>query len=185
MSIIVPEKRPRLTREEAVQLLARFQLEHYPVKLLGIRGYYKKTMGNPLVNDRGIYDDAIFIVSPEAYKPYNANTDPSVVRTGIAVLMVGKVYLYKIGQHGVSTPHAYEALRQYGNVTVVRDRGREATDGPDHRFWIDIHKGGYHTTSSIGCQTIYPEQWLEFLQAVKAQLTLYHQEIIPYALLEW
>src|SRR5687768_3200984 len=49
-------KRPKLTQHEAESLIDKFHLQE-PVKLLGIRGYYKRTMGNPLKNDRGIYDD--------------------------------------------------------------------------------------------------------------------------------
>ncbi len=78
----------------------------------------------------------------------------------------------------------YEALRQYGNVTVLRN-GIPVTDSPEHRFYIDIHRGGYGTTSSEGCQTIYPDQWPGFLNDVKNQLALNAQTLIPYVLIEF
>lgn len=179
---MLPDSKPKLTQAEALQLIAPFSLVEYPVKLLGIRGYYKKTMGNPVQNDRGIYDDAIFIISPDCFSSWNANTDPSIYKQGVAVLKPGGPYLYKIGMHNMKNP--YEALRQYGNVTVIRDGGGENTDSPANRFYVDIHKGGYNTTSSLGCQTIHPTQWIAFLAQVKDQIKRHGQDTIPYILVE-
>lgn len=181
---MIPASRPKMTNQEALAIIEKFNLDTYPVKLLGIRGYYKQTMGNPVNNDRGIYDDAIMIMAPDFYRTYNANTDPSRATKGTAVVKAGTVTLYKIGLHGISGPNPYKALRQYGNVTVIRDGMGEETDRPERRFWINIHKGGYGTTSSLGCQTIYPEQWDLFLDNVEQQLKKHNQEIIPYALIE-
>lgn len=183
MSLMVPKTRPQMGREEVERLLREVECSNYPVKLLGVRGYYKKTMGDPAKNDRGIYDDALFLVSPAVFRSFNANTDPSVHRQGIAVLKQG-IYWYKIGLHGVSTPHPYEALRQWSRVTVVRDGRGEQTDTAEAPFYTDIHKGGFHTTSSLGCQTIYPEQWEEFLELTKKELNVYNQVLLPYRLLE-
>lgn len=180
---MLPNSKPKLTQAEALQYLSQFDLSAYPVRLLGIRGYYKQTMGNPIKNDRGIYDDAIFIISPDCYASFNANTDPSVTRTGVATLKANQVALYKIGLHNMKNP--YEALRQYGRVTVIRDdKPGEFTDNAQQPFYIDIHKGGFNTTSSLGCQTITPTQWISFLELVKDQLKRYNQKIIPYALIE-
>lgn len=170
-----------MTREEVEKELSNFDVSKYPVKLLGIRGYYKKTMRNPVANDFGIYDDAIFIISPDYFYSFNANTDPSITRKGIAVLKAGGVYLYKIGLHNMKKP--YKALRQYGRVTVIRD-GKDDTDTATSPFYIDIHKGGYNTTSSLGCQTIYPTQWTDFLSTVEREIAKNNQTIIPYCLIE-
>lgn len=181
---MLPAARPQLSKTDALRKLDTFSLEKYPVKILGIRGYYKKTMGDPAANDVGIYDDALFIVSASMFKSFNANTDPSRLVPNVAVLKAGGPYLYKIGLHGVSGPSPYIALRQHGNVTVIRNGKVEVTDSPGNRFYIDIHKGGYHTTSSLGCQTIHPDQWKEFLFTVQEQITKYGQTVIPYCLVE-
>jgi lysozyme len=178
---MLPESRPALSKEDALRRLDTYSLGQYPVKVLGIRGYFK-TMGKAGQNDIGIYDDALFIVSPELFASFNANTDPSRMIPNVAVLKPGGPYLYKVGMHNMKAP--YEALRQYGNVTVIRNGKVEVTDSPANRFYIDIHKGGYNTTSSLGCQTIHPDQWPGFMEKIKAELSKYNQVIIPYILIE-
>jgi hypothetical protein len=49
-------------------------------------------------------------------------------------------------------------------------------------FGINIHRGGYHVTSSAGCQTIWPDQWESFLSLVKGELERYKQPRVPYLL---
>jgi hypothetical protein len=105
--------------------------------ILGRRGYYRDTMGEKGKNDRAIYDDAIALFSPSAYVTFNANTDPSQFRAGIASLEEG-VWLYRLGLHGVNKAEkkraaggnahlplerfgAYEALVQAAPVSVTRD----------------------------------------------------------------
>lgn len=182
---ILPASKPKLTQLEAYAYLDKFPIGDYKVKLLGIRSYFKKTMGNPVTGDIGIYDDAIFIVCGNLFASYNANTDPSVARKGVATLVAPQMVLYKIGMHGVSGDHPYRALRQYSRVTVMR-HGQPGmfTDTAVEPFYTDIHKGGYGITSSLGCQTIYPDQWLSFFHSVEDQLTRYKQTIIPYCLIE-
>lgn len=170
--------KPKLTQVEALGVLNKYSLTA-PVQLLGIRGYYKKTMGNPIENDRGIYDDAIFIVAPDMFIPYNANTDPSTFRKGIANLKKG-VWFYRPGKHKINSPNGYPALVQADKVTVLRDGVGEDTGW----FGINIHKGGYNTTSSLGCQTIYPTQWESFINTVYDQLRRNKQKIVPYILTE-
>jgi lysozyme len=182
---MLPGNKPQLKKEDAVRLLDTWDIKKYPVKLLGIRGYFKKTMGDPNKNDINIYDDAIFIVSANHYSSWNANTDPSRMIKDVAVLKPGGPYIYKVGLHGISGPNPYEALRQYGNVTVIRNGTVEVTDSPRNRFYIDIHRGGYNITSSLGCQTIHPDQWFDFLKTVKAQLKANNQDYIPYCLVEY
>jgi lysozyme len=182
MKQMIPKSRPQFTKAQVESYLGLYDLVKYPVKILGVRGYYKTTMGDPEKNDVGIYDDALFVVSKNFFGSYNANTDPSKIFKDVAVLKPGGPYLYKIGMHNMKAP--YEALRQYGNVTVLRN-GIPVTDSPSHRFYIDIHKGGNSTTSSLGCQTICPPQWAGFLKDVKQQLALNQQTLIPYILIEF
>jgi lysozyme len=181
---MLPPSRPQITRVDALKLVAGFDLTKYPVFLVGIRGYYKDTMGKPGVNDRAMYDDAVCLVTPEGFTTFNFNTDPSRFKKGIAVLKAPGMYLYRVGMHGISGPNPYEALRQYGDVTVIRDGGVEVTDNERNRFWIDIHRGGYGTTSSLGCQTVPPDQWIEFFKSVKTAMKQHGQDTIPYCLVE-
>jgi lysozyme len=181
--------RPKLTGEQALDQVIKsnvpVNLKAQAVALIGFRGYYQDTMGVPGKNDRGIYDDCICIVAPGIFSAYNANTDPSRHKPGVASLIPG-VYPYHKGKHGITT-HAdggYWAFRPATPneaVPVTRD-GQEGTS---MGIAINIHKGGYNSTSSEGCQTIYPDQWLEFQTTVYGLMTKYKQDLIQYCLIEW
>jgi hypothetical protein len=186
--------KPRLSTTELEALLRPFDLDRgqYPVIVVGIRGYYKNSMGAPGVNDRGIYDDAIFVHSPSVMAAYNGNTDPFGHRKGhgtgrdkgMASLNPGAWYVHKFDKHN----GRYLALCQrLGPVTVTRDGDPPYTDTGDG-FGINIHRGSYRSTSSLGCQTIHPDQWDSFINLVVDQAKRYHgtrwnKVCIPYALL--
>ena len=180
-AVAKPSKRPSYTREQARALLSDFNLSKEPVVILGFRGYYLDSLGEKGKNDRGIYDDAIIITSDMCHSTYNANTDPSLHKSGIASLVPGK-YLYALGVHGLSKPkeQRYEALVQAGPVVVARD------DGESEEGWlgINIHKGYNTTTGSAGCQTIAPDQWQAFLETIKQQLVFYKKTVVTYLLLD-
>lgn len=143
-------------------------------------------MGRRGKNDRKIYDDAIFLVSHDFYRSFTANCDPGAFRNGIANLVARptKPYLYKVGIHGWSKPPSrrYTALVQASGVDIKRD-GKRTIERNQWRG-INIHKGGYSTVSSLGCQTIYPSQWEEFIGSVKKLLKKEGQKTIPYLLVE-
>lgn len=187
MSKIVPAARPEIPRTTAELYLRRAGVAG--PALLGRRGYYRDSMGVPGVQERGIYDDAIMLVTPTAFVTYNANCDPSRHRKGIANLKAG-LWSYRLGIHGLSKPKSrqYPALVQAAPVTVLRDDPEDADrDGPEPDtgwFGINIHRGGYTTTSSEGCQTIYPDQWAAFFEAVKAEMKRHGLRAIPYLLTE-
>lgn len=171
--------KPKLSREEVLAKLEVAGLQYEPVAVYAKRGYYLNTMGKAGENDRGIYDDAIFIVGPEFFAAYNANVDPSAFRKGIAVLKPG-TWWYKAGIHGLSKPKAqqYQAFVQAKEVTVLRD-----SQGSDTGFFgINIHRGGVNTTSSLGCQTIPPTQWEAFRAALMDQLDRVNRKVFPYHL---
>lgn len=190
---IVPSEKPRLSAAELHGLFEPLVIdrEQYPLVIVGIRGYYKDSMGAPGVNDRGIYDDAIFIDSPQATVAFNGNTDPSRYRKGqgkgsgkgMASLNPGAWYVHKFDLH----KGKYLALCQRGgDVTVTRDGDPPYLDTGS--FGINIHKGGYNGTSSEGCQTIHPDQWHSFISLAKDQAKRYfgddwQKKIVPYILL--
>jgi lysozyme len=175
-----PNSKPQMIRDAVEQLALPYNMTD-KVYLVGIRGYYEDTMGEKGKNDRGIYDDAIFIVSPDQFHSFNANCDPSIKRKNIATLVPG-VHMYRKGKHGISKPGGgYPALRPATKgeaLPVMRDEA-----GLSMGIAINIHKGSYRSTSSEGCQTIYPDQWQEFITRVYKLMDQYNQKTIPYLLI--
>lgn len=175
-----------MKRDEVEGLIAMHaaELAAYPVVLVGVRGYYKRTMGDPEANDRGIYDDAIFLLGPGVFLAVNANTDPSRYTPGVASMIAG-VHLYRQGKHGITT-HAdggYPAFRPAN----AEERVPVTRDGQKGQKWgiaINIHKGGYNTTSSLGCQTVFPDQWRDFQVKTYAAMDAVKQRQVPYVLIE-
>jgi lysozyme len=138
-------------------------------------------MGAKGRNDRGIYDDAIFVVGPETFAAFNANTDPSRHRPGIASLISG-VHPYKLGNHGISKPGGgYPAFRPNtkGEALPVM---RDGMDGIKQGIAINIHRGGYKGTSSLGCQTIPPAQWDAFYALTRSEMKKANQKGFSYIL---
>lgn len=183
--------KPKMTEQEVRQIIADHK--DHPnlyaddrIQVVGIRGYYKKTMGNPTRNDRNLYDDAVFIVTENQFFPYNFNTDPSAFRKGIASLLPG-VYRYKPGLHGISRPGGgYPAFRpntRNEELPVSRD-GVVGVTKPG--VAINIHKGGHYSTSSEGCQTMPPEsdQWFDFQPRLYQLLKDRKMDDFPYILIE-
>lgn len=193
MPPIVPAEKPRLSSSDLRALIAPYEIDRsqYPLVVIGIRGYYKDSMGAPGVNDRGIYDDAIFLDSEQATVAYNGNTDPSSFRPGrgtgagkgMASLNPGAWFCHKFDKH----KGQYLALCQRsGPVTVTRDGNPPYEDTGN--FGINIHRGSYTKTSSEGCQTIHPTQWDSFINLAVDQIKRYfgsawQAQTIPYVLL--
>jgi hypothetical protein len=176
---IVPAFRPQITHTRAARLLLAHGVGILGASILGMRGYYRDTLGVPSTNDRGLYDDAIAVVSPRHFVTFNANTDPSRAGGRLASLALG-VWHYQLGIHHPGTPGAYPALTQAAAVTVERDNGVTESGW----FGINIHRGGWTTTSSEGCQTIHPSQWDEFIALVRQELDHSGARTIPYVLVE-
>ena len=153
------------------------------VFVVGVRGYYRDTMGKAGENDRNLYDDALFIVAGDRFASFNANTDPSKYTQGIATLIPG-VHWYRPGNHGISRPGGgYPAFRPATPdeaLPVMRDGHAGKSDG----IAINIHRGGYRTTSSAGCQTIHPDQWDEFHAMLTKALANAGVKKFPYILIE-
>ena len=193
-SILPATGKPRLSTKDLDEKLKPFNIdrEKHPVIVIGIRGYYKNSMGAPGVNDRGIYDDALFIYTPSVMAAFNGNTDPSRLRKGVgtgsskgmASLTPGAWFVHQFDKHNGK----YLALCQrLGNVSVIRDGNPPYKDTGS--FGINIHRGSYNGTSSLGCQTIHPDQWESFISMAVDQMKRYfgnkwNKVCVPYVLLE-
>jgi lysozyme len=172
VNILPPGGRPKLTRTDLEARLEPLKAEwaSHELIVVGLRGYFPKSLGPTAGNDRNVYDDAIalFVPSLDLFAAFNGNTDPSRVRNGfgtangtkgMAVLDPGVWPVYRFDIHHGSAPH--EAICERGGpVRVMRDAAVPYPDVGNHG--INIHRGGYYTTSSLGCQTVPPEQWGEF-----------------------
>jgi lysozyme len=107
----------------------------------------------------------------------------------MAHLKAGVWYAHKLDYHGGSAG-AYRAICQrLKDVTVIRD-GLNGTSYEDTgRFGINIHRGSYNGTSSLGCQTIHPDQWQSFISMAMDHMKRLHgakweSTVIPYILIE-
>lgn len=127
---------------------------------VAIRGFKLNSMGKFGENDRRIYDDAHFIVTPNEVKAYEGNTDPNGYRKGrgtgankgMACLKKG-VWFFGKGPHKGSP-----AFRQCCPFTVIRDGSPDYEDTGYHA--INWHSAGNVSTSSLGCQTNRPHDFV-------------------------
>jgi len=181
---VIPTSKPKITKEEIDKVIKSHYEVVPPVVLVGIRGYYSKSMGETDGNDINIYDDAILIVTNSSVIPFNGNTDPSFVKTkgrALAKLDTGKYKFYK-GKH----KNKYNALRSYPEGVVLPC----TRDGkPSTCSYINIHKGGsssagFNLTWSEGCQTIPSTQWDSFIVRVYDLMNSHSLKTIDYLLID-
>lgn len=180
---MIPAAKPKIKRDAAMELLKKHKVSN-PVCLIGIRGYYSK-MGPTPFNDRGIYDDALILVSSggDVYATFNANVDPAArginpkIKKGYASLKPG-VWTYKLGYHGIRSGNPYRALVQGDAVTVQRDGGKEETGW----FGINVHAGSRTRVSSEGCTTLPPQSYPAFITLVESEMKRNHAKTLSYVL---
>ena len=204
---IKPQSKPRLAKAIVRQVVDRLLRENphsdrqgitaaCPVMILGVRGYYRDTLGRLGINDFGVFDDAGFVITPDDVFPFNWNCDPSKkgfnkgVGKNYAQLMPG-VWPFRQGPHKGKPG----ALRQLTNDEATRAQLQEffTDDRSDGYFVvrrveddnvgkletqyqaINIHWGNEAGTSSWGCQTLPPEQFPVFSQTVYAAMNEHAQ----------
>jgi lysozyme len=190
---LTPRSRPQATRAQVLEwvnsrgVAGGELLNTDNVVLVGRRAYYKDTVGKPGQNDIGVYDDALFWLWPEkGFAAFNANTDPSRYghNPGVGKLyarLKPGFYRFRKWRH----KGQYAAFGQASSIVTVQRMNADGTvhheeDGDN--FGINIHRGGESGTSSWGCQTLPPEQWLEFQQLGYRLLDQYGQKSFPYIL---
>jgi lysozyme len=179
---MIPKNRPQQKRQDTERQLKSAGVTD-PVCLVGIRGYYRDSMGAKGKNDRNLYDDALILVSPNVHAAFNANVDPAryginpKIGKGYASLKQG-VWRYKIGKHGIRSGNPYTALVQAGPVTVVRDGGKEETGF----FGINVHAGSRTRVSSEGCTTLPPDQFPAFIALTQSEMKRNNAKTLSYVL---
>ena len=199
---LLPDTRPKLPENRVREILAQHGIPTAaePVAILGVRGYYRDTMGTAGKNDVGLYDDAAFLITPQGMLAFNFNTDPSRlgwnpgVGKPFAVLRPGLWY-FRRGPHkahpralrqctdeearnlGIPNEGEFEVERSFG-------QGDKRNFFETNYFAINIHPGGENTTSSWGCQTLPPSQFKQFIERVWGESIHARQNRIPYLLIE-
>lgn len=178
--------KPQVRRERVLKLLDKHgvDLRKEKVALVGVRGYFRDSMGAKGKNDIGIYDDAFIWIDESDMATFNGNTDPSRYYSKVATLDSG-LWRYKKGLHGYgrSTP-PYPAYRQAAPVRVLRYANGKPSIADTGDFGINIHRGGANTTSSAGCQTVPPDQWNAFKAYGDMLLARSGKAGFPYLLVE-
>lgn len=187
---------PRLDPAEVLAIGKANQVprDRFPVFVVAIRGYRLDSVGKAGANDRGYFDDALFIVAPKASGgdyviPYNANTDPTAYKHRRATLCTG-IHIFGIGPHNVSkgASRMYPAYRQAEVFTVTRDGfGGQRFTG---FFGINLHKasgrfGSWGNTSSWGCQTVPGDLWPDFKRTLDGLLEQHGNHKAPTDLGLW
>jgi predicted chitinase len=185
---ILPMYRPKQSEAMTRAVLAKYEnltpedRRDDKVKVLFVRGYYANSFGKVGQNDRGVYDDAVFIVTPDGVQNFNGNADPSKYRKRIATIKGNQAIRYRPGLHGYKRKNGpYPAFRQDLKTTVVRDG-----IGDDYgMFHVNLHRGGDGYTSSAGCLTVPTSQWNEFRDMLKAALKKHGQKNFYVTLVEY
>lgn len=189
---ILPKSRPQIPAADIRAIAEVLALPQITIPrtgrkfgILAIRAYYRDSMGKHGINDRGLNDDAIFLLLDDRVVAFPGNVDASVYRTGIANLKsaviepLGKSFVRKPGtgelwlrpgKHKINypPPRGYAAFRQSRPCTITRDnQGDRMGD-----FGINLHKGGVFGTSSEGCQTVHPLHWQELRDRICSEFGL-------------
>lgn len=162
---------PRISHDTVTSILSANGCNLKHACWLAIRGYYLDSMGQAGKNDRGLWDDAWALYSPQhGVITYRANTDPTGFRPGTgtgaskgrAVLAPG-VWLYGAGPH-----KGRRAFRQCRKVVVMRDMIGGGSYQHAGMHAINLHDAPGNSTSSEGCQTA-PRPQFQIIQPMFVQ----------------
>ena len=166
-------KTPRLDEDKIRAILSANGVDQSKVAVVAIRGYYLDSMGKAGRNDRRIWDDAMFVIHPNGIERYQANTDPNGYRKGHGTGSKKGMAMLKSGIHryGKGSHRGRQAFRQCEHFTVIRDGNPPYEDLGLHA--INLHSGGYSSTSSLGCQTVPASTWQRFKRNIYSLLDEY------------
>lgn len=192
----MPPSKPRASLGVVIAAATRaWDIEHVALPLpdlfaLVVRGYYRDSMGVPRENDYGIFDDAIFLITPFGFSAWNGNSDPSRIGWNpnagkhMARLQPG-VWTFRRLKHHASRPTGYMAFGQGSDeVTVERIRADGTVAQTETGcFGINLHRGGTNSTSSEGCLTVPQSQWAEFRNTLDRALEKTGRKTFPLILI--
>lgn len=179
---ITPQSKPQWSMDKVKAILEREGVDTTKPAFLFVRGYYRDSMGKPGTNDRAIYDDAAFIYTPDYIQSFNANTDPTRYKHGVAMIKPG-VYPYKQGWHKWGKPSGHRAFRP-ATANEALPVFRDGIVNPNPGIACNIHRGSEHHTSSEGCMTFPPDQWLGFKELGYQVMNSHNMHEIPVCLIE-
>jgi lysozyme len=173
---IIPPNRPQAPREKVLSAMRKFHRDQgkeiAPVTVVVAPGYFSKTFGEP-GNDRGVYDDAAFVITDRTFTSFNFNSDPSRHKTGLSTVLPG-IYPYRRGIHKRGKPGAHSAYRPAtpGEALPVKrdgEKGRSKRDGVAN----NNHRGGWNAVNSDGCLTVPPHnrQWDAYYALVDSEMS--------------
>ena len=198
MSLYIPPP-PKIKRDLAVSIAevewkAKHGSDPMPlVYLFMCRGYRAASMGPTPLNDVGIWDDLMCLVTPHSFDSINANLDSSRlgwnegVGKPFGILQPGW-WMWYPGAHKGKRPAFRQAddgetgrklgFPHDGKFFVERSYGRG--DKRNYFEWghqqVNIHLGGVNGTSSWLCLTVPPEGGKPFLQRAVDALKAYDQK---------
>lgn len=109
----------------------------------------------------GVYDDKLYGVTPSTVKVWDCNTNPSRRKEGVAELIPG-VWDMVPAIHGITTGRPRPAFRQAPDALFSVRRWNRPGIFRGY-FAIDLHDGGYGSTSSLGCLTMRPDDFIELV----------------------
>lgn len=177
---IIPPARPKRDNAVIDAILDHYALDLTKANIIFIRSYYLDSMGAPGKGDANIYDDAVFLITPNVRESFNANTEPSFPKKGHAILNLGK-YVFRRGKH----KGRYPALRPYPEGVVLKCTRNGVPANCSH---TNIHKGGSKTSFDVvwseGCLTIPDIQYQEWQTRVWSEMDKLKQATIDVVIVE-
>lgn len=175
-----PRALPRLSRPALMQALSRNgvnaeQRERGGVMLVGVRGFHAPMLRREGA-DRWLYEDALFVISPEAFMSWHANLDPAGWRRDMGLPTPENAPTLKAGLY---------AAHRYGKLGG-RDPALIQTAGPVDVTWPDlphgqpvertmpIRRGTVAAPAAAAGVPVAPRQWDSFIATVVDLLQRHH-----------
>jgi len=149
-------------------VIEHFSLDPNHANLIYVRGHYLDSMGRPDVDDVNIYDDAVFLASPNLRESWNANTSPSFPKKGYAELMLGQFVYYPSFHHIWDAKKRYKALRPYPEGVRLKclRNGKPSTCANTNAHMGGANPAAFDVVWSEGCLTVPKTQYPDFQSRV-------------------